>query len=133
MATLQMLTVAKNCALKSHIIKRMSSNLLYFQPCHDFQCFISALTHINATLQPSHPPPINISIYCLSLVSEQLGTLLVKIHSFKAQYPFSFYPLNFIHSLLTLKAKEHERSSVLSAFRMKVMSWYISGTQHYHT
>lgn len=59
--------------------------------------------------------------------------LLVKIHSFKAQYPFSFYPLNFIHSLLTLKAKVHERSSVLSAFRMKVMSWYIRGTQHYHT
>lgn len=59
--------------------------------------------------------------------------LLVKIHSFKAQYPFSFYPLNFIHSLLTLKAKVHERSSVLSAFRMKVMSRYIRGTQHYHT
>lgn len=59
--------------------------------------------------------------------------LLVKIHSFKAQDPLSSSPLNFRHLLLTMKAKVHETSSVLSVPGMKVMSWHISGTQLYLT
>lgn len=59
--------------------------------------------------------------------------LLVKIHSFKAQDPLSSSPLNFRHSLLTMKAKVHETSSALSVPGMKVMSWHISGAQLYLT
>ena len=67
------------------------------------------------------------------MVSDYFGMLLVKIHSFKAEYPLSSSPLNFRHSLLTMKAKVHETSSALSVSGMKVMSWHISGTRLYLT